>query len=86
MKTITIRDLRQRWPAAEALLEKEGELLVTRDSKPVAKLTRYEAPTPQRERFDPIVHRRRMKSIWGDQVVQLVDKHLEAGRADRDLR
>ena len=36
MKTITIRDLRQRWPEAEAALEVENEILITRDSKPAA--------------------------------------------------
>ena len=38
MKTITIRDLRQRWPEVEAVLQAEDEIIVTRDSKPVAKL------------------------------------------------
>ena len=42
MKSITIRDLRQRWPEAESLLKTEKEILVTRDSKPVARLVRYE--------------------------------------------
>ncbi len=36
MKTITIRDLRQRWPVAEAALEVEDEIIIARDSKPVA--------------------------------------------------
>jgi antitoxin (DNA-binding transcriptional repressor) of toxin-antitoxin stability system len=40
MKTITIRDLRQRWSAAEAALQVEDEILITRDSMPVAKLVR----------------------------------------------
>ena len=38
MKPITIRDLLQRWPEAEAALQVEDEILITRDSKPVAKL------------------------------------------------
>ena len=42
MKTITIRDLRQRWPEAEAALQVEDEILITRDSKPVAKLVPVE--------------------------------------------
>jgi hypothetical protein len=33
MKTITIRDLRQRWPEAEAALQVEDEILITRDSQ-----------------------------------------------------
>ena len=41
MKTITIRDLRQRWPETEAALQVEDEILITRDSKPVAKLVRF---------------------------------------------
>ena len=48
MKTITIRDLRQRWPEAEAALEVEDEILITRDSKPVAKLVRVLAGTTKR--------------------------------------
>ena len=31
-------DLRQRWPETEKALQKEHEILITRDSKPVAKL------------------------------------------------
>ena len=38
MKTITVRDLRQRWPHAEALLQVENELLVTRDGAKIARL------------------------------------------------
>jgi len=43
MKTISIRDLRQRWPEAEALLQTEREIVITRDAKPVAKLVRIDA-------------------------------------------
>ena len=38
MKTVTVRDLRQRWPETERALQTEAEIVVTRDSKPVAKL------------------------------------------------
>ena len=38
MKTISVRDLRQRWPEAEARLQVEKEIVITRDAKPVAKL------------------------------------------------
>jgi antitoxin (DNA-binding transcriptional repressor) of toxin-antitoxin stability system len=40
MKTISVRDLRQRWPEAEALLQVEEEIVITRDGRPVAKLVR----------------------------------------------
>lgn len=38
MKTITVRDVRQRWPEAERSLAEEGEIVITRDGKPVARL------------------------------------------------
>jgi antitoxin (DNA-binding transcriptional repressor) of toxin-antitoxin stability system len=47
MKTMTVRDIRQRWPEAEKALAEEGEIIVTRDSKPVAKIVRYVAPLPK---------------------------------------
>lgn len=83
MKTISIRDLRQRWPEAEALLAKEGELIVTRDSKPVAKLTRFDPPQPKRKRFDPKEQAAWRARFWGkDTVHRLVDKYLDADRND----
>lgn len=53
MRTVTVRDLRQRWPETERALEREGEIVVTRDAKPVAKLVRYTEPERRRARFDP---------------------------------
>ena len=38
MKTITMRDVRQRWPEAERSLAEEGEIVITRDGKAVARL------------------------------------------------
>jgi antitoxin (DNA-binding transcriptional repressor) of toxin-antitoxin stability system len=61
MKTISVRDLRQRWPQAEAALATERVLIVTRDGKPVAKLIRFEEAA-----------RLRMKKIWGHTRVSLV--------------
>ncbi|MBA2431957.1 MAG: type II toxin-antitoxin system Phd/YefM family antitoxin, partial [Chthoniobacterales bacterium] len=40
MKTVTIRDLRQRWPETEKALAVEHEIIITRDGQPVAKLSR----------------------------------------------
>jgi antitoxin (DNA-binding transcriptional repressor) of toxin-antitoxin stability system len=83
MKTITIRDLRQRWPEAEAALQFEEEILITRDAKPVAKLVRVSPEEPRRKRWDPEQHMRWMKKVWGNKQVRLVDKYLLADRADR---
>jgi antitoxin (DNA-binding transcriptional repressor) of toxin-antitoxin stability system len=82
MKTITIRDLRQRWPEAEAALELEDEILVTRDSKPVAKLVRLPAAIIERPRWDVDEHARWQKRVSGGGL-SCSDKALAAGRAER---
>jgi antitoxin (DNA-binding transcriptional repressor) of toxin-antitoxin stability system len=85
MKTITIRDLRQRWPEAEAALKVEDEILITRDSKPVAKLVRFVPPETKRKRWNPEDHKKWIKKVWGNKQVRLVDKYLQADREDRKL-
>ena len=83
MKTITVRDLRQRWPQAEALLQVEKEILITRDAKPVAKLVRVtEQPKPQK-RFDPASHGRWQKKMARGKVSRWVDRALTNAREDR---
>ena len=85
MKTITIRDLRQRWPEAEAALKVEDEILITRDSKPVAKLVRFVPPETKSKRWNPEDHKKWIKKVWGNKQVRLVDKYLHADREDRKL-
>lgn len=85
MKTITIRDLRQRWPEAEAALKIEDEILITRDSKPVARLVRIVPEKTKRKRWDPKKHRRWLEKFWGKKKVRLVDKYLQADREERKL-
>ncbi|MEI9960935.1 MAG: hypothetical protein WDM76_07310 [Limisphaerales bacterium] len=85
MKTITIRDLRQRWPETEAALQVEDEILITRDSKPVAKLVRFIQPGTKRKRWNPEEHKKWIKKVWGNKQVRLVDKYLQADREDRKL-
>jgi antitoxin (DNA-binding transcriptional repressor) of toxin-antitoxin stability system len=82
MKTITIRDLRQRWPEAEAALQIEDEILITRDSKPVAKLVRVAADGPKRARWNPEEHARWQKKVAGGKLSRS-DTALAAARADR---
>jgi antitoxin (DNA-binding transcriptional repressor) of toxin-antitoxin stability system len=65
VKSITIRDLRQRWPEVERLLQTEHELLITRDGHPVAKLVRAPADPAPRPRFQPEEHRRWQESLFG---------------------
>ena len=85
MKTITIRDLRQRWPEAEAALAVEDEIIITRDSKPVARLLRVIPPESNRPRWDLEEHRRWTKTVFGKKVVPSSDDRLAADRADRKL-
>lgn len=82
MKTVTVRDLRQRWPETERALEVEGEILVTRDAKPVAKLIRYTAPVKARKRFDPVAQAKWQRAVNGRRVTRWVDDLV----AERDER
>ena len=83
MKTVTVRDLRQRWPETEKALQKEQEILVTRDSKPVAKLVRYTEPQKARKRFDPVSHGKWQRKISGGKVTRWVDEGLLKERDER---
>ncbi len=83
MKTITIRDLRQRWPAAERALQDEHELVITRDGKPVAKLVRVTESPQKRKRWNAKAHMRWLKKTWGNKVFESVDAALARDRADR---
>lgn len=83
MKTITIRDLRQRWPEAEKALLTESEIIVTRDSKPVARLVRYVAEKKVRKRFDPEAHGKWQERTHGATTTRWVEKYLNADRDGR---
>ena len=85
VKTITIRDLRQRWPEAEAALELEGEIMVTRDSRPVARLVRVTQPEVRRPRWSPEEHRKWIKKTFGNKVFANSDDQLGIARQDRKL-
>jgi len=85
MKTITIRDLRQRWPETEAALQVEDEIVITRDSKPVAKLVRFNPPKAKRKRWNAVEHMKWLKKVYGNKVFPSIDADLAAARADRKL-
>jgi len=82
MKTITIRDLRQRWPEAEAALKVENEIIITRDSKPVAKLVHINPATSPRPRWDMKAHARWQKKV-SKGMLPSSDAALAKARADR---
>lgn len=85
MKTITVRDLRQRWPSAEAMLEREKEIIVTRDGKPVAKLVRVREVEAVRKRFDPRRHARWQAKVSGRRTFRGVEEFLIADRQAREV-
>ena len=85
MKTLSVRDLRQRWPHAEALLQVEQEIIITRDSKPVAKLVRMTATRESRKRFDPVAHGKWQRKVSRGKVSRWVDRALAEAREDRPL-
>jgi antitoxin (DNA-binding transcriptional repressor) of toxin-antitoxin stability system len=86
VKSITIRDLRQRWPAAEALLQTEKEILITRDARPIARLVRIDEPRGTRKRFDPRAHAKWQRKLAGGKVSRWVDRALADSRRDRRPR
>jgi antitoxin (DNA-binding transcriptional repressor) of toxin-antitoxin stability system len=83
MKTVSVRDLRQRWPATEKALRVEGEILITRDSRPVAKLVRHDEPAMPRRRFDPAAHLTWQRKTSGGRVTRWVDEGLLQERDER---
>lgn len=75
-----MRELRQRWPRAEALLRAEHEIIITRDGKPVAKLVRVREPRRTRKRFDPRRHAAWQHAASRGRIVRWVDEFLVQDR------
>jgi antitoxin (DNA-binding transcriptional repressor) of toxin-antitoxin stability system len=83
MKTVTVRDLRQRWPETEKALQVESEIIITRDSRPVAKLIRYLEPDKRRKRFDPAAHGEWQRKMSGGKLTRWVEEGLLQERDER---
>ncbi len=80
---MTVRDIRLHWPEAEKALAESGEIVVTRDSRPVAKIVPFVAPAKTlRQRFDPDKHMRWLRKFWKNQPPQPSSDELL--RQDRD--
>jgi antitoxin (DNA-binding transcriptional repressor) of toxin-antitoxin stability system len=85
MKTISVRDLRQKWPEAERALKVESEIVITRDGKPVARLTLYEERPKKRRRFDPAKHGQWQRRQVKGKTVSWVNEFLISERSrDRE--
>ena len=85
MKTMTVRDVRQRWPEAERCLGTEGEIIITRDGKPVARLLPVEDVTETRKKFDPEEQKRWREEFWGKGVMMDSLSGLLEDREERAL-
>ena len=71
MTSMTVRDMRLHRPKAEKALAEGEEILITRDSKPVARLLPLvPGAEQQRQRFDPIAHARQMQRFWKNRPSQ----------------
>jgi len=80
---MTVRDIRHHWPKAEKTLRTEQEILITRDSKPVAKLVRLAPARSRRKRFSAAEQAQWARKIHGSTSTQWVDKTLLAERNER---
>jgi antitoxin (DNA-binding transcriptional repressor) of toxin-antitoxin stability system len=86
MKTMTVRDVRLKWPEAERQLATYGEIIVTRDAKPVARLLPWQPERTRRRRFDAKARLLWLKRFWaGHPPLGSVDKELAVDRADREI-
>lgn len=78
MKTATVRDLRYDFPKIEAWLEGGEEVLITKHSRPVGRIS-----PPGAEAGAPVPpvpdYRARLQRIWGDRVFTL--EEIEEMRA-----
>ena len=83
MRTISVRDLRQRWPEVDAWLRVEKEIVITRNAKPVAKLVHVDDGAKGRRRYDPVAHAKWQREIAGGKITRWVDRALNEERSDR---
>jgi antitoxin (DNA-binding transcriptional repressor) of toxin-antitoxin stability system len=83
MARMTVREIRQSWPEAERRLALDGEVIVTRDSRPVARILPYrEVGRGRRSRFRADHHLRWLRRFWkGRTAGPSTDELL---RRDRD--
>ena len=84
MKRMTVRDVRLHWPEVEKGLVREGEIVVTRDGRPVARLVPYRArPQKARRRFEAQAHGAWLARFWRGKVAgPTTDELLARDRAD----
>jgi antitoxin (DNA-binding transcriptional repressor) of toxin-antitoxin stability system len=85
MPSMSVRDVRQRWPDTERALARHGEVIVTRDGRPVARIVPIAgADRDARAAVDFDALARWRDEFWAKQPPQpSTDGELAASRADR---
>lgn len=82
MKTASVRDLRTNFPRVRALIEREGELVVTERGKPLYVLRPY-AP-PAKHNAEPVDYFARLKTRQPRRLSAAASRALdEADRGER---
>ena len=87
METVTIRELRQNWPAVEKRLAAARELTITRDGAAVAELRvpARQSAAPARQ-FNAAAHLAKIKKFWGGKKPPFTSEQLIAdSRAERNF-
>ena len=77
--------LRKLLDSTHRFMQLEDEIIITRDSKPVARLTRVTPPGTKPRRWNPEAHREWIRKVFGNKVFPSSDAWLAAARADRKL-
>ena len=80
---MSVRDIRLRWPEAERLLGVEGELVITRDRKPVARLLPFRPPAKAAPRLHPGRQLSRIRKAWKGSTLLSTSGVLEDLRTER---
>ena len=86
-RPLTVRDLRLHWPEAERRLRREREIVVTRDGKPVARLSAFVPDEARRPRFSPEAHLAWLGQTWKGRATGKMLEHpreTAAGRPSTD--
>jgi antitoxin (DNA-binding transcriptional repressor) of toxin-antitoxin stability system len=86
MESITIAELAAKWPEAEAALATQSSIVITRDSKAVAKLVPLENCGAQhRQRFDFEAHARRLQEDADMELGDQLQREIQRDRNDEPL-
>ena len=85
MKSISVSDVRQRWPETEQSLKVEDEIVITRGGKPIARLLPVESESMPTLQFEPAEQAEWRERTLGVSAIFDSLNGLLADREDRDF-